>query len=219
MLDLALGTFATYNPQSISADTSVDDAIALMNDLGIHHLPVVDSASRVVGIISDRDLLSRSRPIVHGRSENPDRRLVKNVMVKNVFTVDAFTSPKSVLQAILNHGFHCVPVLEEGHLLGMVTSNDFLRELSYGQWPVCNDRVFDHMLTLTNDDLLFSAATEVDALIEETSVVSVDQTLGTAAGLMLEYRIQEIAVVDHVCRTVGILRDDDILRAIVNSLA
>jgi CBS domain-containing membrane protein len=218
MLDLALGTFATYNPQSISADTSVTDAIALMSELGIHHLPVVDSKHHVVGIVSNRDLLARSCPTTYDRKID-DRRIVANVMVRNVYTVDASASPKAVLQAILDHGFHCVPVLEDGMLLGMVTSTDFLRELSYGEWPVCNDLVADHMLTLSTDELLFSAATEVDALVEETSVVSADQTLGTAAAVMLEYRVQEIVVTDQVSRPVGILRDDDILRAIITNLA
>jgi CBS domain-containing membrane protein len=218
MLDLALGTFVTYNPRSISAITTVGEALELMDQLGIHHLPVVEHGSQIVGIVSHRDLATR-RPSSVGDVSNFDDLPVERVMVRIVFTIDHTASPKAALQAILDHGFHSVPVLEDGTLVGMITSTDFLRELTYGEWPICRDNVGDHMLSLSSDEVLFSAATETDALVEESSVVSPDQTLGTAVGLMLEFGVREIAVVDDVGQPVGILRDDDILRAIVNFLA
>ena len=219
MLDVALGTLVTYNPRAIGPETLADEAMELMSQLGVHHLPVVDPAQHLVGVVSHRDLADRGRrpsgcADLTRRGDLPVERL----MAHTVFTIDHTAAPKSALQALLDHGFHSVPVLEDGVLVGMVTSSDFLRELSYGGWPVADDRVRDHMLTLSSDDLLFSAATETDALVEETSVVSPDQSLATAAGMMQEFGVREIAVVDDFGHPVGVLRDDDVLQAIMNSL-
>lgn len=214
MLDIALGTLATYNPQTISPTTSISTAIATMNRLGIHHLPVVDNRQTLVGIVSHQDLSTRRQP-----SAISGEALVENVMARKVYTVDVASSPSVPLRAILDHNFHCVPVLENGRLRGMVTSTDYLRELSYGQWPVGNERVEDHMVTIpAGDDLVFSAVTEVEGLIEESSVVYGEQTLGTAAGIMVEYGVTEIAVLDNVSNPIGILRVNDILQVIASAL-
>ena len=214
MLALGLGTFVTYNPRSILTTTGIDEALALMEDLGIHHLPVVDALQQVVGIVSHRDLAGHRPP-----NGDPANSTVARVMARSVFTIDEAASPSVALQAILDHGFHCVPVLEEGKLVGMITSTDYLRELSYGELPLCHESVGEHMVSLPGDELLFSAANETDALVEESSVVSPDQTLGTAASLMLAFGVREIVVVDDISQPIGVLRDDDILRALVNFLA
>ena len=215
MLDIALGTFATYNPQSISPSTSIFDALATMNRLGIHHLPVVDKGQNLIGIVSHRDLSTRRQP---SSLSGPALR-VENVMVRGVYAVDISSPPSVPLRAILDHNFHCVPVMKNGQLRGMVTSTDYLRELSYGQWPVCNERVDDHMVTIpAGDDLVFSAVSEVEGLIEESSVVYGEQALGTAAGIMVEYGVTEIAVLDPVSNPIGILRVDDILQVIASVL-
>lgn len=221
MVDIALGTFVTYNPRAIAPEIRICEALDLMNRLGVHHLPVVDYEHRVVGMVSHRDLSSHGRqPIVLSGKDVSGFELlpVERVMVRNVFTIESNASPKAALQAILDHRFHSVPVLDNGTLVGMITSTDFLRELSYGEWVVCEDRVADHMLALSNDELLFSAATETDALVEESSVVSPDQSLSTAAAMMLEFGVREIAVVDDLSNPIGVLRDDDILQAIASVL-
>lgn len=221
MTDVALGTVVTYNPQSIAASMPVDEALQLMNQLQVHHLPVVDDEHRIVGIVSHRDLHSMNATLVARCKEDSlfrERRSVERVMVRNVFTIDSNCSPATALRAILDHGFHSVPVLEDGALVGMITSTDFLRELSYGQWAVSEDRVADHLLPLSSEELLFTAATETEALVEESSVVSPDQSLASAAALMLEFSVREIVVVDELGNPVGVLRDDDVLQAIAGSL-
>lgn len=212
MLAPSLGTFVTYNPRSIAPETLVREALALMDDLKVHHLPVVDDYQQVVGIVSHRDLAS------YRQAQSVGDSTVSRVMARRVFTVDQSASPRTALQAILDYGFHSVPVLDDGQLVGMMTSTDFLRELSYGELGVGADRVADHMVSLPNEELLISAATETDALIEESSVVSPDQSLATAAALMLEFSVREIVVVDDFGHTLGVLREDDMLRAIVKCL-
>ena len=59
----AIGHWMTRNPQTISSDATVDEALRRMLDGGFRHLPVVDG-ERMVGMISMRDL-SRAQ-VAHG---------------------------------------------------------------------------------------------------------------------------------------------------------
>ena len=74
-------------------------------------------------------------------SADSDARMVVNskrveqIMARQVMTLDQYESPEIALRAMVAHAFHSVPVTEGGRLVGMITSSDFLREISYGQWP------------------------------------------------------------------------------------
>lgn len=49
----------TYRPASVTPATSLDEAVRLMRELKLHHLPVLGDDGRVVGVVSSLDLLSR----------------------------------------------------------------------------------------------------------------------------------------------------------------
>ena len=55
-------------------------------------------------------------------------------MARQVLTLERAESPEVALRAMVTHGFHCVPITEDGQLVSIITSSDFLRELSYGEW-------------------------------------------------------------------------------------
>jgi CBS domain-containing protein len=48
----------TPSPITINVDTSIDEAMQIMRDKGIRHVPVVDSEGHVAGVLSIRDLLN-----------------------------------------------------------------------------------------------------------------------------------------------------------------
>jgi CBS domain-containing protein len=152
----SLGTFVTYNPIAVSAGTSLADAWQRMQEGGFHHLPVVDDQRRVVGILSEIDVAG-----AQGRASAP----VETVMVRQVVTVDVESAPRPALEAILSNGFHSVPIVEQGRLVGMVTSTDYLREFSYGASPIFQDPLSWHMSpALAHIDIAASIHEAVDAL-------------------------------------------------------
>jgi len=51
----------TAKPKTISADTEIDDCITMMREAGFRHLPVVDEANKLRGVISLRDIMLRGR--------------------------------------------------------------------------------------------------------------------------------------------------------------
>lgn len=88
----------------------------------IRHLPVVDDDQRLVGIVSDRDLLRR-------KSSGKPLRL-RDVMTRQVLAVKADDPACIAAKLMLEHRIGALPVIGvDGHLLGLVTETDFLRAL------------------------------------------------------------------------------------------
>jgi CBS domain-containing protein len=105
---------------TLHADEPVDSAGLEMKLADIRHIPVIGARNRLVGILSDRDLL-RSLG-------GPTGRAVADIMTRRVHTVRASDPASRAVDLLLEHKIGCVPVLgDDGELVGIVTETDFLR--------------------------------------------------------------------------------------------
>jgi CBS domain-containing protein len=104
----------------IGPDTSVVDARARMVDARIHHL-VVASGRDIVGIVSERDLDAAA-------PEGP----VRPLMSSPVITAPADATVADAARLLRGHDIGCLPVLERGRPIGMVTIADLLTLLGKG---------------------------------------------------------------------------------------
>jgi len=102
---------------TIKASESVTEAHTEM-ELGlIRHLPVVDERGKLVGVLSDRDLLAASKR---------DRR-VADLMSKDVVTIRPEAPAYEAAVLMLDHRIGSVPVVDaHGTLVGIVTQTDYL---------------------------------------------------------------------------------------------
>jgi len=114
-----------------------DDTLNLANDvisLGrIRHIPVVEDG-RVVGVISDHDLMGAAASELFGlRQKNKSALLkaipIKNVMKKRVVTVPPDAPIKDAAHLLKEKKIGCLPVISAGTLVGLVTVSDVLRYL------------------------------------------------------------------------------------------
>ncbi|MHB8420489.1 MAG: CBS domain-containing protein [Myxococcales bacterium] len=101
------------------AGDALDEVRDRMEADDIRHVPVVDGDDRVIGMLSDRDLL-------RARASRPSPRLVSDIMVKHVRTVAPDAPAGDAAQLMLDFKIDAVPVVAGGKLVGIVTTTDFL---------------------------------------------------------------------------------------------
>ncbi len=112
-------------PITIAPTASVREAARVMTDRRVSALLVTEpgeGAGSLVGIVTDRDMRSK---VVAGGAD-PDGPL-SSIMTANPTTVDPDVLAFEVLVQMSRHGYHHVPVVENGQLLGMITSGDLMR--------------------------------------------------------------------------------------------
>lgn len=108
----------TRNVACVLPRDSIADARAMMDDLRIHHLPVVEDGRRLVGIVSDRDLYRAP----------PQARSVCEVMTTSIVTCTASASLADVAERMLRLRIDAMPITgHDGLLIGIVTSTDVLK--------------------------------------------------------------------------------------------
>jgi acetoin utilization protein AcuB len=118
-----------------------NDTLSLADDLmrtkNIRHLPVVEDG-RLVGILTQRDLLQAELSSALGFGEKARKEFLKSVVVKEVMTdevltVDPETDIKEAARTMLDRRVGCLPVVEKGpkdKLVGIVTDRDLLRVIA-----------------------------------------------------------------------------------------
>jgi CBS domain-containing protein len=136
----------TENVISVSEDTPIHEVVGLLLKYRISGVPVVDGARRVVGIISEGDLLrpegaSRAatqrswwlEAVSAGQTmsyEKAHGRTAGVVMTRNVVTVDADTPLNEIARLLEHHHIKRVPVLSDGRLAGIVSRANLLHGLA-----------------------------------------------------------------------------------------
>lgn len=136
----------TANVISVSEDTPIHDVIALLLKYRISAVPVVDSAMRVAGIVSEGDLLrsedtnhalawrTRWLDVVFGNRPMADKeapgRTAGSVMTRPAITVDESTPLPTIAALLERHRIKRVPVLRDDRLVGIVSRANLLHGLA-----------------------------------------------------------------------------------------
>lgn len=123
----------TENPVTSTELMSVAEALGLLYELDVRHLPVV-RGRELVGIISDRDFSAftgAAEDDVIDAVESARSATVGNFMNTSPVKVDPETNVRDVVELMLLHRVGAVPVadLDTGDLLGIVSYVDLLRVL------------------------------------------------------------------------------------------
>ena len=108
------------NPIAILPEASIQEAIELMKEHSIRHLPVVDGEERLVGWVSDTDL--RGVFIASMIEE----LTVGDVMIADPITISSTDVLEQAALLITEHKIGGMPVLEDGKLVGIITVVDIL---------------------------------------------------------------------------------------------
>jgi CBS domain-containing protein len=183
---------------TVRPDENLEIAERAMIRGSVRHLPVVEGR-RVVGVISERDILRRQA--AHGRTR-ADRDSVHESMTPTPVTIGTDADATDARRIMIDCHVSCLPVLDGHHeLVGILTRTDLLRaELPPGDEPALPPDTARMLMqrvpvTAAADDQL------LDALAK------------------MQYRcIRHLPIVDGDRRVVGMLSDRDV-RTVVGDLA
>jgi CBS domain-containing protein len=134
---------------TVDANTTVRAVAALLSERGISGVPVVDAANRVVGIVSEGDLLHRAEIGTERRAKRrrswwltslasdlaPDYvkshgRSVADVMTRKVISVSETTELADIATLLETNGIKRVPVISNGTLVGIISRANLVRALA-----------------------------------------------------------------------------------------
>ncbi len=108
------GSVMIENPYVIHLDKTVQDAVNYAEEKEISGLLVIDSNSKLVGIVTDRDLLFET-----------DTHIIKDVMTKDVVTAKPGVSLDEAKKILHKHRIEKLPIIDEsGFIKGLITSKD-----------------------------------------------------------------------------------------------
>jgi len=114
--------------QTLNQKDNMADAKKLMTEKGIHHIPIIDDAGKVIGLVSHRDILAASESSISDDNDgqNSAQISIDKFMTSNVTTVDGRASLREAALFLQKHQYGCLPVVTDGELKGIITDSDFV---------------------------------------------------------------------------------------------
>lgn len=132
---------------AVATDTSIETAARLLTSMGISGAPVISASGTPIGVVTLTDLADPDRPrtqreghplfyVLHdkdfeefGGSVRLATGQVDDVMSKEVLSIDSSATLKEAGQVLVENSVHRLLVIDEGKLVGIVSSLDVLRGL------------------------------------------------------------------------------------------
>lgn len=123
----------TSKPISVNHLDSIQFVINQMDKYALSNILVSKNETEIVGVISRKDVISYSKNLLSD-SSGSKYNLIKlstvsaaEIMSKNVITINASDDIAYATELLLQKQFHCLPVIDDGKLVGIVTMFDVLK--------------------------------------------------------------------------------------------
>jgi len=172
---------------TLSDQSSIEDAIDLFLNKNIGGAPILDKNNKVIGMVSERDLVMLLSEKVTGFTVN-------DYMTKKVITATHGVSIADASKFMLRNGFRRLPVARGQLLHGLVTSVDLVK-------TIANNKIFEDKVKLE------------DIMVTDVVTVTPETDLGDVASKVTRHSHGAFPVVVDQ-RLVGMITEKDLLRAI-----
>ncbi len=139
---------------TVQKETKLADVARLLLDEGFGGLPVVDSAGRLCGIVTESDFTAKERGLPFSTFRHPQvlgqwvakggmeriyqaaqTMTVQEIMTSDPVTIGEEEALEDILQKMLRHKIHRLPVVRDGVPVGIVTRHDLLKVMLGNQRP------------------------------------------------------------------------------------
>lgn len=117
---------------TITPDTPVKAIKRLFEKNNFHHLPVLDLADNLVGLVSKEDFSKIAYVFSLEFSKDKNEPIYDNITAKDIMTACPLSlDPEDTIglaaDIILANKFHALPIIDNDNLVGLITSHDLLR--------------------------------------------------------------------------------------------
>lgn len=120
----------TRSPQCCSGETTLNDVANLMVEADCGEIPVTDSSNRLVGVITDRDIVCRAV----AKGKNPSAVTAAEIMTEPVVCVNEDSSLEEVMSVMEENQIRRVPVVDaSGCCCGIISQADVALNAREGQ--------------------------------------------------------------------------------------
>ncbi|EHR50980.1 CBS-domain-containing membrane protein [Saccharomonospora marina XMU15] len=127
---------------TVTPETPVKRAAGLLTEHGFTALPVVDARQRLVGIVTEADLVRDRVPgdaRFRGSPAPQPPSTVGAVMSTPAVSMDSRADLSKLVAALLDEGFRAMPIVDGERLVGIVTRRDVVRALSRDDTAIARD--------------------------------------------------------------------------------
>lgn len=118
---MKIQSFMVSSPITIQEETSIQDAIMLMKENRIRHLPVVDRKKKLIGWVTLSDLKQGLMPSMLGDVSLSD------LVNRSPYTVSPDDDIEVAAKLMYQHKISGMPVVNDGELVGLITETDLFR--------------------------------------------------------------------------------------------
>jgi CBS domain-containing membrane protein len=128
----------TREVRTVLRNDQLGVADKLMKDERIRHLPVIDEDGDVCAVVSQRDLFRGALLRALGYGSRAEETVLRQVVVKEAMSAELFTTTPGTpvaeaARVMIERRVGCLPVLDAGKLVGIVTETDFVRLVAEGK--------------------------------------------------------------------------------------
>ena len=120
---LTVKSVMVANPITASKDTPIREAMQILIDNGITGLPVVDAEGNLLGIVSEKDMLT----LLY--ENRPGGGTVADYMTREVVSFNENDDLVDLCEALIKGNFRRVPILSAGKIVGIVSRTDLIRHI------------------------------------------------------------------------------------------
>lgn len=115
---------------TLTTNNSILDAVQLMEQKIIRHIPIVNEDQHVVGIITDRDIRDATPSIFYAEEHRDVLQMpVQTIMKTDIITGHPLDFVEEIAALFYEHHISCLPILKDKKLAGIITETDLLHTL------------------------------------------------------------------------------------------
>ena len=205
-MKLSVANIMKSAPITVREEDTLAQALRVMVWGDVRHLPVL-RGDALVGVLSERDILRRYSDIGH---DNAAGEKTSTIMSSPAMTVAPNESVEAAIKLVAQHARGCLPVVDRGHVVGIVTRRDLLAQEVERD---VDERTAAHAAP-EDEPPGWTRRLVDDVMSREPLTASANEALPTVIDRMGRHGIRHLPVIDGDRRVIGMLSDRDVRTAI-----